>query len=243
MARALITQDPVNLSALTLTEQQILEKLSPILNYCPVDLKLRTFNPQPIRGRYLVYYDDQIYLCANEKAQSDFIDNPIKYVINSLDKYNIPVPSALARSEKDLEFQGKCPIALSLGQLEDGHSHLIIQYKKKWFSFATVAGLRQFEYNPKQFKRAHLPDKMPLVFENHKVILMIYYPPEHSQESSQERRLYVLPWTTSEEHHNQSVSSTRIQENEIPNTIMQGDCFEVHSYLFEGQQCQQGSKL
>jgi hypothetical protein len=49
----------VNVSRLTLTENQIMGKLSPILNYCPVELKSTgTFHSQSIRSEHLVFFDN-----------------------------------------------------------------------------------------------------------------------------------------------------------------------------------------
>jgi adenylate/nucleoside-diphosphate kinase len=142
-----------------------------MLNYCPISLKLRQFSPLPLRSSHILYYDDKLYFCCSEKSEQDFIENPTNYVANSLAKYNLPIPGPLARLDRGaiLEYQGKCPVSLVRGQLENGLSHLIVVHKKKWFAFSDAQSMQQFEHNPKLFKRAHLPDKLPLVFERNKV--------------------------------------------------------------------------
>lgn len=83
----------------------------------------------------------------------------------------MPVSIPLAKLERGaiLEYQGKCPVALLRDKLENGLSHLLTVYKKKCYAFSDVYSLKVFETNPKLFKRAHLPDKLPIVFEKNKV--------------------------------------------------------------------------
>lgn len=170
IARALVTHHPVNVSALTLTESQIVERLATTQNYCPVALKQRLYRPQPLRSEHLLYFDNQLYLCGSDADEQAFRAHPTNYLA-SVAKLSVPVPAPLARLERGgiVELQGKCPVALTQGRLENGFSHLLVQHKKQWFAFGSTSSLREFETDPKKFKGAHLPDKIPLVFEKNKV--------------------------------------------------------------------------
>lgn len=66
---------------------------------------------------------------------------------------------------------------------------------------------------------------------------------EHSQEGSQTRRLHFLPGTQPAEHHHPSARTTRVQADEVPHSVLQGDSAQVHRDLTEGQQHQQRPSL
>lgn len=91
LARALIKQEPVRVSALTISKRQIIEKLSPLLNYCPVMVKAnKNFYASNLRSLHLLYFDDQLYLLSSEETEADFIKNPNNYAGNRLSNYKVP---------------------------------------------------------------------------------------------------------------------------------------------------------
>jgi hypothetical protein len=68
--------------------------------YCPIALKQRQFIPQPIRSQNLLFYDDQLVICGNDKAEQDFIENPTNYINNDISKYNVPIAIPFARLDR-----------------------------------------------------------------------------------------------------------------------------------------------
>ncbi|CAD8103243.1 unnamed protein product [Paramecium sonneborni] len=164
VARALITQEPVRISSLTLTEQQIIQKLSPLYNYCPVLIKAKkNYVASQLRSPYLLFYDDQLFYVSSEDTEQDFIKNPTHYCNNSIEKYKIPRQLTVGdKFDPFPEYKGHCPVELINNNLVKGLNNLVIIHKNQQQIFANAYNMQLFEMNPQRYKHARLPDKMQL---------------------------------------------------------------------------------
>ncbi|CAE1265244.1 AK9 [Acanthosepion pharaonis] len=163
-----------SLRGMCVTNKDFMERLGDFGQFCPVSLVLHEElvdcskdTSMDLAAEYRGYY----YKMANKENLQLFMEEPEKFVPPNAPHVLPPVellPRRLVPQEEEmeLELKGYCPVTFLDGKCRyeaiiPGKKSLIVEYKNKFYSFASEEQLDKFMRLPRKYSDLELPHKLP----------------------------------------------------------------------------------
>lgn len=163
-----------SLRGMCVTNKDFMERLGDFGQFCPVSLALHEElvdcskdTSMDLVAEYRGYY----YKMANKENLQLFMEESEKFVPPNAPQVLPPIellPRHLVPQEEEmgLELKGYCPVTFLDGKCRyeaiiPGKKSLIVEYKNKFYSFASEEQLDKFMRLPRKYSDLELPYKLP----------------------------------------------------------------------------------